>query len=865
VGQQPARSEVAAAIKPKGNSGKPWFSGILFIRFVKGEFTMIKQKLPCPTFLRAGKLFLAAVLSLTLTYTACEQSTDPAAENPPAAAAVLSDVVIEGTMGTALEGRDLTIAITGTALSSPIAKDTSLASWIVNLPAGLQALAQADFPAASGKVIIRIEGTPEAAKNEPVALTIPGAFLSGLAGPLTARENAGARFAIAPPETPDATVADVTINGERGSAVVEKEVAVTLHADTLKEALEAGAALTWIENLPPGLSQRVKESVQPGAGAISILVSGTPGEAKSEALRVTIPGSFLTLGVSVTVTPNENARVEIIDPVVTRTATVADVLIRGAKNFSEPLGAITWVRDVPIEPRDVVITIVNDVLQTAIPQGADLSGWIRNLPSGLEAKAKALAEAGGAEITITVSGKPTSARSVPLAVRIPAEALANSAGGYITATQNADARFYIVDVKAELPRVPDNLPSGVALAAGTTVLGTKGSPIEPVDAVIALTDDTFVTESLSQGPASWITNLPAGLSQAIKSVSNNTITITISGTPTAGGIAEIMDITIPGSALACGVPVRVVPEISAKYAIAETPMTVEKARTMISITGGTVAVQPTWVYGSGTSGTGFSREAGPFAEKWLPVTVPDFKIGKYPVTEELWYEVFMWARAQGYDFGSYLIYTDPIAERVKFFPKYRLSPREALIWCNAYSIKNGEQPAYYKRSAVTKEDGSIELNDAGIIKKYADTGSGMNDIYVDMDHGYRLPVPSEWQYAARGGVINGTEWDYRWPGTNDQTKVKEYGWINELGIYSADHNMIPVGILKPNAAGLHDLVGAVREWMGRMDTADPSRSMTMGGHSNSNALTCAFDAEHEDRSWDAGRNYLGFRLAHPPD
>jgi formylglycine-generating enzyme required for sulfatase activity len=829
---------------------------------------MIKNKIPCLS-AQAGRFFLAAALILTLAYTACEQPTDPP-NQPATAAAALSDLVIDGTAGTEIESRDLTITITGATLNSPIAENTLLTSWVANLPPGLSARAKSAFPEGADQVILVIAGTPESASYEAVALTIPGAFLSGSAA-LTAQENANARFAIAPAAIPDATVANITISGETGSPISEKEVVVTLNVDTLKEAITADTLLTWIANLPNGLSQAVKEDTEAGADTVSIRVYGTPQETKSEALAITIPAAFLTNDSPITVTPNEDARVEIIDSAVTRTATVADVLIRGAKNLSEPLGSITWVRDVAIEPQDVVITIINDTLKDAITQGQDLSGWIRNLPSGLEAKAKDPADAGSASITITVSGKPTSARSASLAVRIPADALTNSAAGYITAAANSDARFYVVDVLAELPRVPsDSLPNGVARAAGTTVLGTKGSPIASVDAVIALTNDTFVTESIATtGPANWITNLPAGLQQAIKSVSAATATITISGTPTVGGIAKIMEITIPGSALACGVPVQVVPEITAKYAIAETAMTTAEARTMIPITGGTVAVQPTWVYGSGQSSTGYSREAGPFAQTWLPVAVPDFKIGKYPVTEELWYEVYMWARAQGggteYYFGSYLIYTEPIPDQVKFFPKYRVSPREALIWCNAYSIKNGEPPAYYNRRAVTKEDGGIELNAAGIIKKYEQTGSGMDDIYVDRDHGYRLPVPSEWQYAARGGVINGTEWNYRWPGTNTLAEVKDYGWINELGIYSADHNMIPVGILKPNAAGLHDLIGAVREWMGRMDTADPSRCMTMGGQYNSDALDCAFDAVHEDRSWDAGRNYLGFRLAHPPD
>jgi formylglycine-generating enzyme required for sulfatase activity len=69
---------------------------------------------------------------------------------------------------------------------------------------------------------------------------------------------------------------------------------------------------------------------------------------------------------------------------------------------------------------------------------------------------------------------------------------------------------------------------------------------------------------------------------------------------------------------------------------------------------------------------------------------------------------------------------------------------------------------------------------------------------------YRLPTEAEWEYAARAGT------------TGTPASLDEIAWY---GANSEDETH-PVGLKKPNAWGLYDMLGNVREWVEDVYTRD---------------------------------------------
>lgn len=122
--------------------------------------------------------------------------------------------------------------------------------------------------------------------------------------------------------------------------------------------------------------------------------------------------------------------------------------------------------------------------------------------------------------------------------------------------------------------------------------------------------------------------------------------------------------------------------------------------------------------------------------------------------------------------------------------------------------RNWEEPGFDQsdRDPVV----CVSAEDAEAYVKWLTTTTG---------HAYRLPSEAEWEYAARAKAETPYYWgddvdDFcAYGNTTDQSATRKFrGWngldCDDGAVYTA-----PVGSYKPNANGLYDMLGNVKEWV----------------------------------------------------
>lgn len=255
-----------------------------------------------------------------------------------------------------------------------------------------------------------------------------------------------------------------------------------------------------------------------------------------------------------------------------------------------------------------------------------------------------------------------------------------------------------------------------------------------------------------------------------------------------------------------------------------------------------------------------------------------FAIAKYEVKYADWQTVKTWAMSNGYLFANAGVQGDS-GIGTDQHPVTTINWRDAIIWCNAASQKDGLTPVYYANPGFST-----------VLKTSTNSGSlngtlGSEDNpYVDWSaNGYRLPTEAEWEYTARyidGATFMRGDAPSGWADNNPANGAVEAAENFSVAWYAPNSGTVthPVGAALGNALGAFDMSGNTWEWMwdwyaanytasspftdadSKGPSSGGSRTLRGGSYSNVVADVLASSRSSNFFPWQTNGN-IGFRPA----